>query len=141
MLPKNTEQAFEFALYLSNKWEFEYTEELTGGHCSVAFANEKYVLKVPFRGEEQATGRIAALRMSGLAGPVIHKDDPTSGSLLMDRIIGINLSQFGLDDHLTMPIFFQLIEMLKNLSTEGLTNLNDYYATTDHSFVKLIINL
>ncbi len=53
---------------------------------------------MPFRGEEQESGRIASLRISGGAGPMVYKDDPESGSVIMQRIKGKSLSTHGLDD-------------------------------------------
>jgi hypothetical protein len=112
---------------LMDEWDFSPTRELKGGYCSVLFSDGCRVLKAPFQGEELTTGRIAAERMSGGAGPVVHRSDKDSGALLMDQIApGEDLSRYGLSDREALPVFFDLAGQIRGLETEGLMPMSEF---------------
>jgi streptomycin 6-kinase len=108
-------QMTETAARLATQWDFVPTLELSGGWCSHVYANDSLVLKCPWRGEEQTSGLYAALLMEGWFGPAIHRFDPESGSILMDRIdSGTNMSEAGIDEGQARTITADLIRRLQS---------------------------
>ena len=93
------------ATELARKWSLRPPYELPGGHCSRVYADEQRVLKVPFQGEEAATGWKMALQHSGSIGPQVHEHDPISGALLMERLNpGTKLSDAAMSDDECMAL-------------------------------------
>jgi streptomycin 6-kinase len=112
---------------------FEPDEELAGGYCSRVWATGDLVLKVPWRGEELDSGWQAALALQGRGGPPVHHHDPTTGALVMDRIVpGTPLHQSGLSEEGMDEIFAGFVSQWSGLPLEGMTPLATYTAETPH---------
>lgn len=118
------------AARMAEQWGFVPTEELPGGYCSHVYANLTHVLKVPFRGEEMTTGRLAAERMSGQGGVHVLRSDVATGALLMERLGG-DLSESTLEEEARIDVFISLARQLRNLPTEGLWEIEDYFPESE----------
>ncbi len=118
----------EFATQLAESWSFEPTEELPGGWCSKVYANQKFVLKVPFRGEEMSSGLVAAFQLSSHLGPKILEFDEATGSILMERILpGTSLAESELPDPIFIPILAGWIKQIRQFPTANLTTTRKYF--------------
>lgn len=115
-----------------NLFGFESTEELGGGHCSRVWADETRVLKVPWRGEELTTGRLAAERMSGWPGVKVFASDFDSGALLMERLGDSLASEWSEErDEYSMSVFIDLARGMRRLASDGLMPLSNYVSRSD----------
>lgn len=113
---------------LARRWNFLPTEEMPGGHCSRVYADEQRVLKVPFQGEEAATGWKMALQHSGSIGPQVHQYDEASGALLMQRVVpGTKLSDAGVCEEECMQLALGFAAQIRAGSTDGLMPLAEYF--------------
>lgn len=121
------EEARDYCVKLMEQWELDLPTELPGGFCSHVVTDGLRVLKVPFQGEEQTTGLLAARRLSGVVGPVIHRIDEQTGSLLMDFVSGVQLSIHGLHDHAAIPVFANLVSKIRGLEARGFPDLDQYF--------------
>jgi hypothetical protein len=118
-------------LSLAQRWNFEPTEELPGGHCSKVFANDHLVLKVPFQGEELTYGVPAALKLQTVEGPKVFEHDP-GGAVLMERFVpGSTLAESGLEEHQCQEIFAHHARQISTLDPTGAMPLRDFF-TNDH---------
>jgi len=123
-----TDRAAECA----HRWNFKPTEQLESGHCSHIYATNDRVLKVPFQGEELASGFVAALRIAGNLGPNVIEADSESGVVLMDRIHpGTTLGANGLNDAECQALVTGFIRQLQPLPTEGCLPLDQYFEEPD----------
>ena len=138
MVVTNREEAKEFCFILMERWGVDLRRELPGGFCSFVMTDGVKVLKVPFQGEEQTTGRLAAERLAGSAGPKIHRADEESGSLLMDYVPGEQLAAFGTSDADSMPVFLELALRIRTIDPSGLPDLSTYYQDTTDLIEKLV---
>lgn len=110
---------------------FEPDEELAGGYCSRVWATADRVLKVPWRGEEKESGARAALRIAGRGGPTIHHHDPTTGALLMDRIVPGTPSHLAdLGEHEMDRLWAGFVRPWQHLPTDGMVPLSEFFAAT-----------
>ena len=81
---------------------------------------------------------MAAERLADL-GPKILAVDQESDSLLMEFVPGQSLSDFGLDDAVTIPIYARLALGMRHLDPTGLPNLAMYYRTQTELIDKLML--
>lgn len=124
---------------LAERWGFAMDEELPGGHCSHVYANADRVLKAPFRGEEMVSGYVASLAMSGVTGPLVFEGDPSTGTVLMERLRpGTSLEQAALPEEEALTITAGLIRSVSVGSTEGLMPLADYFEKPDPLLSELL---
>ena len=126
-VPSCREDARVFAVQLMREWGLELRRELSGGYCSHVVTDGVLVLKVPFQGEEQTTGRLAAERLAGFVGPKIHRVDVATGSMLMEYVPGEQLAAFGSDDARAMPVFFDLAHKVRQLDPASLPDMDTYF--------------
>lgn len=112
---------------LCREWGFVPTEELPGGHCSVVLADATRVMKVPFQGEEQASGWRMAVAMSGTIGPDIERVDEESGVMLMERIMpGTPMSAADLSDADALEVVLGFGAQIATLPIDGLMPVEDF---------------
>lgn len=124
---------------LADRWGFEPSGELPGGVCSRVYADGYRVLKVPFQGEEQVSGYLAAVRLSGNAGPRVHEFDPETGSLLMDRVVpGTTLAEAEMEDEACWSVVHGFARQIRSLDPEGLMRLDDY-VDKDHPLCRRLL--
>ncbi len=110
---------------------FEPDEELEGGYCSRVWATADRVLKVPWRGEEMESGARAALLLAGHGGPTIHHYDPTTGALLMDRIVpGTPLHLAELSEDEMDQLWAGFVQAWHHLPAKGMVPLSEFFAVT-----------
>lgn len=122
----------DIAKKLARKWNFEPTEELSGGHCSRVYANENKVLKVPFQGEEMTSGYWAMMNFFDDGSPTIYESDPATGSMLMERAIpGTKLHESGIDEPEQLKIWMQIALAFRKVDTEKLMPMNIYLSGKD----------
>lgn len=127
--PLLPEEALQTASRLAKRWDFEWIEELPAGYCSRVFASPDLVLKVPWRGEERTSGAIAAKHLGSSVGPKVHRHDPATGSLLMDRVRpAISLAQVEATDEDRLEVTLALLRKVPLEPIPGLIRLEDYYS-------------
>lgn len=115
---------------LSLKWNFKWDVELPPGHCSRVFASNDLVLRIPWQGEEATSGCVAALGLSGTLGPKVHRHDPTSGGLLMQRVLpGTKLLDSDLSEVENRHIFSEIVRRLPFEPTSGLLPLDKFFSS------------
>jgi len=107
----------------------EKIEILPGGHCSRVYATKDRVAKIPFQGEEQTTGMLAALRLAGHGGPRIYDHDGATGALLMDRIApGMQLAEAHLLTFDQMrEVFIEHFLAMRDVPTAGMMPLREWW--------------
>lgn len=127
------------AAELARKWSFRPLYELPGGHCSRVYADAQRVLKVPFQGEEAATGWKMALQHSGSIGPQVHEHDPISGALLMERLNpGTKLSDAAMSDDECMALVLNFGARISTGPIDGLMPLEEYFSNPNELAQELI---
>jgi streptomycin 6-kinase len=120
------------AASLAKTWSFYPTEELFGGHCSHVYANESQVLKVPFQGEEMASGYWAMVGFHGPFAPKIVASDPSTGSILMERANpGTKLHESALSEQEQLQVWRSIDTDWHNIDREKLMSLEDYVDRED----------
>lgn len=110
-------------------WNFHPQIELPRGHCSRVYADAERVLKVPFVGEERESGMRAALLLSRHGGPRVDGHDPSTGSLLMQRLSPG--TPMALEDDQAIPTWAGILQRWADLPTEGLMPMDAYYPRPD----------
>jgi streptomycin 6-kinase len=127
------------AAELAKAWGFKPTEELQGGHCSHVFADETRVLKIPFQGEELTSGFHATLSLSGTVGAIVHRGDPASGSILMERLRpGTKLKDSSLTDEEQVAIAAGFARTVRDFATSHCLPLADYTDPKDRLVAHLL---
>lgn len=106
---------------------FVPTEVLPSGHCCRVYADERFVLRVPFQGEEATSGRVAAWFLAGGIGPVVRAEDEATGALLMDRLRpGTSLAASGAEDDEALAITIEFLSRMPPGRPEGLMTLREF---------------
>ncbi len=124
---------------LAKDWGFQPEIELPGGYCSRVYANAGQVLKIPFQGEEQTSGCLAAVRMSGNVGPRVVEFDTATGALLMERVVpGTKLSESGLSDDECRRIVLDFASRIRQLDPRGLMPVSQYISRRDPLALRLL---
>ncbi|MCW5942402.1 MAG: hypothetical protein KIS66_09235 [Fimbriimonadaceae bacterium] len=105
---------------------FVPTEALPSGHCCRVYANEGFLLRVPFQGEEATSGRVAARMLSGGVGPRVLAEDDASGSLVMERLRPGGSLGASASDEEALAVTIGLARRLPIGPCDGLMTLREF---------------